>query len=74
MDKPTVNELMDDLLAMVFIPERAEGEFTPGELAEKSGITMEAMRHRLERLLDSGLVEKKYAMIDGLKKLVYKKK
>ena len=75
MDKPTVDELMQDILNIVALPEREVGEYTAKEIADASqgSVTAESLRHRLERSVASGTMKKRFAIIDGKKALVYSK-
>lgn len=76
MDEPTLEELMQDILEIVVYPNREAGEFTAKELFEKSGMdtTYESFRGILDSKVDRGLLEKRMAMVDGKKFMVYKKK
>ena len=72
MDKPTVNELMRDLLAAVAGPEREEGEFTPEELAEEQGVSTDVMCKRLLRAHREGKLARRKLYVDGRIRYVYR--
>lgn len=74
MDKPTIEELMDDIIALVIYPERDQDEFTADELLGRSNSTAskDVFRNMLDRKVDIGQLSKRYAMVDGKKRIVYK--
>lgn len=72
MDKPTVSELMQDLLNAVNGPEREEGEFTPEELADGQGVTPEVMGKRLLSSYRKGSVTRRKLFVDGRIRYVYR--
>ena len=75
MDKPTVDELMDDILAVVCYPNRREGEYTAKELYDNAGMdtSYESFRGILDSNVTKGKLTKRWAMVLGQKKIVYKK-
>lgn len=74
MDKPTIEELMDDIIALVMYPDRQADEFTADELLDRSNssTSREVFRNMLDRKVDAGLLGKRNAMVDGKKRIVYK--
>ena len=75
MDKPTLDELMDDILSVVSEPEREECEFTSDELLERSktSATAEVFRNMLDRKVAAGVLSKRWALVNGKRKIVYRK-
>lgn len=75
MDKPTVSELMQDILDVVSYPNREEGEFTPKELYNnaKMDTSYESFRGILDSHVAKGKLAKRWAMVDGKKQIVYRK-
>ena len=72
MDKPTIDELMQDLLAVVNGPTRDEGEFTPEELAVVEGVTTDVMAKRLLSAHSLGKVTRRKLVVDGRIRFVYR--
>lgn len=74
MDKPTIDELMDDIIALVMYPDRQADEFTADELLDRSNssTSREVFRNMLDRKVDAGLLGKRNAMVDGKKRIVYR--
>jgi len=74
MDKPTIDELMDDIIALVMYPDRQADEFTADELLDRSNssASREVFRNMLDRKVDAGLLGKRNAMVDGKKRIVYR--
>lgn len=74
MDKPTIEELMDDIIALVMYPDRQADEFTADELLDRSNssTSREVFRNMLDRKVDAGLLGKRNAMVDGKKRIVYR--
>ncbi len=74
MDKPTIDELMDDIIALVMYPDRQADEFTVDELLDRSNssTSREVFRNMLDRKVDAGLLGKRNAMVDGKKRIVYR--
>lgn len=72
MDKPTIDVLMHDLLAVVNGPKREEGEFTPEELAEAEGVTPDVMAKRLLSAHRQGKVSRRKLFVDGRMRYVYR--
>ena len=75
MVEPTLDELMQDILEIVAYPVRERGEFTAEELHERSGmsVTYEVFRNMLDRKVSAGELSKRWALVDGGKRVVYKK-
>ena len=72
MDKPTVDELMLDLLAAVNGPKREPGEYTPEELAVVDGVTIDVMSKRLLAACRAGKITRRKLFVDGRIRYVYK--
>lgn len=72
MDKPTVDDLMKDLLAVVNGPTREEGEFTPEELAVVESVTADVMAKRLLSAHRQGKVTRRKLFVDGRIRYVYR--
>ena len=72
MDKPTIDELMKDLLAVVNGPKREEGEFTPEELAVVEDVTTDVMAKRLLAAHRQGKVTRRKLVVDGRIRYVYR--
>ena len=72
MDKPTVDELMLDLLAVVNGPEREPGEYTPEELAAPEGVSVDVMQKRLLKAAREGKITRRKLFIDGRVRYVYR--
>lgn len=72
MDKPTVDELMLDLLAVVNGPKREPGEYTPDELAEAEGVSVDVMAKRLLSATRNGSISRRKLFIDGRVRYVYR--
>ncbi len=72
MDKPTIDVLMQDLLAVVNGPEREEGEYTPEELAKVQGVTTDVMAKRLLSAHRAGKVTRRKLFVDGRMRYVYR--
>jgi len=72
MDKPTVDELMLDLLAVVNGPKREPGEYTPEELAEAEGITPDIMGKRLLAACRAGKITRRKLVVEGRIRYVYR--
>lgn len=74
MDKPTIDVLMQDLLAVVNGPEREEGEYTPEELAKAQGVATDVMAKRLLSAHRAGKVTRRKLLVDGRMRYVYRLK
>lgn len=72
MDKPTIDELMHDLLTVVNGPKREEGEFTPEELAVVEDVTTDVMAKRLLAAHRQGKVTRRKLYVDGRIRYVYR--
>jgi len=72
MDKPTVDELMLDLLAVVNGPKREAGEYTPEELAVADGVTVDVMGKRLLAAYRAGKIARRKLVVDRRIRYVYK--
>ena len=75
MDKPTVDDLMQDILSLVSYPVRQTGEYTAQEIYDNSGrdTSYESFRGMLDSNVAKGTLKKRWAIVDGRKKIVYKK-